>query len=303
VQHHEEMEVLGKEARRHGRLWALLAIGLLVLAVAPALALAGLPLNDDFGSAAKLSGTRASALGTNVLATKQPGEPAHAGAAGGASVWYSWTPDRSGPAQVNTCSKATTFNTVVAVYTRSDAVPPFSNLTKVAGNDDHPGGACSGNRSLVNFDVKGGTTYYVAVDGVGGATGALQVNAGEVSSFAGTTSQGQAIRFRLSDDRKRVTGLKVRLTATCVLTGLATSSSDTFALGSPTSFRLRHGEFGKTVERTSAGVYEERKVRGARSGGAFKGLVRYQTSSLGGSCDSRRVNWTARPATLAGVVP
>jgi hypothetical protein len=40
-------------------------------------------------------------------------------------------------AQVNTCSKATTFNTLVAVYKSSGAVPPFANLTKVAGNDDH----------------------------------------------------------------------------------------------------------------------------------------------------------------------
>jgi hypothetical protein len=299
----EEIEVLGKEARRRGRLWAALASGLLIVVAAPALALPGLPANDNFGSAAKLSGAHASALGTNVLATKQPGEPAHAGSPGGASVWYRWTPDRSGPAQVNTCSAATTFNTVVAVYTRNGAVPPFSNLTKVAGNDDHPGGACSGNRSLVDFDVKGGTTYYVAVDGVGGATGALQVNAGEVSDYAGKTSQGQAIRFRLSDDRTRISELKVRLTATCQLTNIDAATSDTFPLSSPTKFRLRHGEFGRLVTRRYAGVYEERKVRGERKGHAFTGLARYLTSSLGGNCDSERVNWTARPATLRALVP
>jgi hypothetical protein len=297
VHHRDEIEQLGKEARRV-RLWAALAIALLILVAAPALALVGLPLNDDFGNAAKLKGAHASALGTNVLATRQPGEP---GSAGGASVWYSWTPDRSGPAQVNTCSKATTFNTLVAVYTRSGAVPPFSNLNMVAGNDDHPGGACSTNRSLVDFDVKGGTTYHVAVDGVGGATGAFELNVGEVFGYAGRTSQGHAIRFRVSNDRKRVAGMKVRLTATCRLTGIGSSTTDTFPLGGLPKFRLRHGEFGRTLARTREGVYEAKRVRGARSGRAFKGTVRYETSSLGGSCDSRKVGWTARPEPLAGL--
>lgn len=298
MQHLTEMDVLGKEARRRGRLVATVAAGALIVAAVPALALPGLPPNDDFGSAAKLSGRQATALGTNVLATKQPGEPAHAGVSGGASVWYSWTPDRSGPAQVNTCSKATTFNTVVAVYTRSGAVPPFSNLTKVAGNDDHPGGACSEDRSLVDFDVKGGTTYYVAVDGVGGAAGALQVNVGEVSDFAGTTSQGQPIRFRLSKDRRRVTHLNVRMTATCLLSGTALSTSDTFPLGGPSSLRLRDGGFAKTVSSTQSGVYEKRRVSGKRAGRLFAGVARYHSSSVGGSCDTLPVAWTAHPATL-----
>ena len=288
------------EARRV-RPWALIALALLLLAPAPAVALVGLPLNDDFGSATKLTGAHAGTLGTNVLATKEPGEPAHAGNAGGASVWYAWTPAHSGPAQVNTCTKATTFNTLVAVYTRNGAVPPFSNLTKVAGNDDHPGGACSTNRSLVDFDVKGGTTYYVAVDGVGGATGAFQLNAGEVSDFAGSTSQGNSIRFRVSSDRRRVTGLVVRLTATCRL-AIGSSTSDTFPLGAPTTFRLLHGAFAKTVAQTRDGVYEQRRVLGARKGHAFTGTAHYETSSLGGACDSQRVGWTARPVALKGVV-
>jgi hypothetical protein len=179
-------------------------------------------------------------------------------------------------------------------------VPPFSNLNLVAGNDDHPGGACSANRSLVDFDVKGGTTYYVAVDGVGGVTGAFQINVGEVFDYAGKTSQGHAIRFHVSDDRRRVTGMKVRLTAACRLT-VGSSTESTFPLAGLPKFRLRHGEFGKTLEQTKLGVYEEKNVRGARTGRAFKGTVRYQTSSLGGNCDSRRVGWTARPEPLKGI--
>ena len=39
--------------------------------------------------------------GSNQEATKQVGEPSHAGNAGGHSVWFSWTPDVSGPVAIN----------------------------------------------------------------------------------------------------------------------------------------------------------------------------------------------------------
>ena len=293
VQPHDEKQ-LGTEAR-HAGLWAALALVLALVAAVPALAL-GLPLNDGFGHAARLTGSRASAVGTNLAATKQPGEPAHAGDPGGASVWYSWTPDRGGPAQANTCSAATTFDTVVAVYTRDGAVPPFSHLVRVAANDD----GCPGGRSLVDFQAKAGTTYYVAVDGAGGAAGAFRLNVGEVSRYAGTTSQGQAIRFRLSDDRKRVTALVASVTAKCQLTAGPTTS-DTIPIAGLPALSLRHGGFAGAVGLTRDGVYQQKRVRGARAGQAFHGIVRYETSGIGGSCDSRRVTWSARPVRLRGI--
>src|SRR5205085_1387523 len=47
--------------------------------------------NDDFANRAPISGSSLSITGTNVGATKQSGEPIHAGNAGGASVWWTWT--------------------------------------------------------------------------------------------------------------------------------------------------------------------------------------------------------------------
>ena len=46
------------------------------------------PGNDSFASATQLSGTSLSVTGSNVGATKQAGEPNHAGNFGGHSVWY-----------------------------------------------------------------------------------------------------------------------------------------------------------------------------------------------------------------------
>ncbi len=72
------------------------------------------PDNDDFPGLT-LSGLPDSAGGTNLGATKQTGEPDHAGNSGGSSVWYSWTAPSSGTVTVDTCGSG--FNTLLGIYT------------------------------------------------------------------------------------------------------------------------------------------------------------------------------------------
>ncbi len=55
------------------------------------------PANDAFSSCQPLSGSAGTFSGYNIGATKESGEPAHAGNAGGHSVWYCWTAEVSGP--------------------------------------------------------------------------------------------------------------------------------------------------------------------------------------------------------------
>jgi hypothetical protein len=122
------------------------------------------PANDDFDHARALPGSLPQfTAGPTQLATKQPGEPNHAGDPGGHSVWYSWTPIRSGQVDAETCESD--FDTLLAVYTG----PTVDNLTPVAGNDDGGEGCASGSR--VSFDAVAGTTYRIAVDGAGGDEG------------------------------------------------------------------------------------------------------------------------------------
>jgi Bacterial Ig domain len=129
------------------------------------------PANDDFANAEVLSGTSDSASGTNVEATKEEGEPDHAGHSGGASVWYQWEAPESGTAVIDTC--ASDFDTLLGVYTGS----AVGALGEVTSNDDDEGSTCSeaGNSygSRVTFEAHAGTTYRIAVDGYGGATGAV----------------------------------------------------------------------------------------------------------------------------------
>ncbi len=49
------------------------------------------PANDNFANRFELAGAAVSANGHNVLATKESGEPNHNAAAGGKSVWWTWT--------------------------------------------------------------------------------------------------------------------------------------------------------------------------------------------------------------------
>jgi hypothetical protein len=128
------------------------------------------PANDNFTSATLLATTtNISVLATNVLATKEPGEPKHAGAVGGHSVWWKWTAPGNGAVIINT--SGSTFNTVLGVYTGTTV----SNLTPVAANDDVDSG-----RGIFTSQVKtlvtAGTEYEIAVDGKGGASGVVQLN-------------------------------------------------------------------------------------------------------------------------------
>lgn len=120
------------------------------------------PANDDFPGAA-VAGASGSAVGTNVRATAQPGEPDISGVV--QSVWYSWTPPESGQAVVTT--QQATHDTVLAVYTGASV----GGLSQLALNDD----LGTSLQSRVVFPAVAGTTYRIAVDGFASNTGDVGV--------------------------------------------------------------------------------------------------------------------------------
>jgi hypothetical protein len=129
----------------------------------------GAPANDDFWHPSSLGATKSvTLLVSNRFATVQPNEPEHAGVAGGHSIWFKWTAPRSGTYDVDTCGSA--IDTLLGVYTGS----AVSALTPVASNDD-AGGECSPGSRVV-FDATEGTVYRIAVDGKGGAVGAIDLH-------------------------------------------------------------------------------------------------------------------------------
>lgn len=115
--------------------------------------------NDYFSNAIMISGEKitTSAIGT-IAATKEIGEPNHAGNPGGKSVWWKWTAPKAGRVQLDT--QESSFDSLLAVYTGISV----EGLTEVASNDDLEHSTFQFKSSLV-FDAVQGETYYFAVDG------------------------------------------------------------------------------------------------------------------------------------------
>jgi hypothetical protein len=133
----------------------------------------GVPANDAFASSIPLTGLTVSTTGTNVNATKEVGEPNHAGNAGGVSVWWNWTAPLNGTVTIDTAGS--TFDTLLAVYTGT-AVNALTAVT--GGSNDNAGTGIV--TSKVSFAVTAGKVYQIAVDGASAASGAIALNINEV---------------------------------------------------------------------------------------------------------------------------
>src|SRR5256885_1371026 len=109
------------------RFWSIFLIGASTLVGGSASAQS---VNDSFADRILLTGSLIATNGSNVGATKESGEPDHAGAAGGKSVWWSWTAPQSGVVRIGTSGSS--FDTLLAVYTGGS----LETLEVVASNDN-----------------------------------------------------------------------------------------------------------------------------------------------------------------------
>jgi hypothetical protein len=125
------------------------------------------PSNDDFANAAVLGGATGNTSGSSQNATRETGEPYHAGNVGGTSVWFRWQAPSSGTVTFNTAGTA--FDTLLAVYTGASV----SALTPVVSNDDIQS---PDRTSAVTFNAVAGTEYRIALDGYNGASGNYTLN-------------------------------------------------------------------------------------------------------------------------------
>jgi len=125
------------------------------------------PANDNFANRIALSGMVVSTTGWNTNATKESGEPNHAGETGGKSVWWSWVAPSTGTVTISTAGSS--FDTLLGLYTGT----AVSSLTTIASNDDASGSVTT---SLLTAPVIGGTDYEIAVDGYGGAFGSIDLS-------------------------------------------------------------------------------------------------------------------------------
>ncbi len=125
------------------------------------------PPNDNFANRVTLAGSNIYTNGSNVGATFETNEPMHLVTFGGKSIWWKWTAPSSGGVMLTTSNSAV--DTILCVY-RGNAL---TNLVFVAGNDN---ASETDLTSIAYFNVTGGTTYQIAVDGFDGDSGAISLH-------------------------------------------------------------------------------------------------------------------------------
>ena len=203
------------------------------------------PRNDNFANAYTIakpsSPSSITFVANNVDATKETGEPNHAGNPGGKSVWWNWTAPTSGSATFAT--KGSGFDTLLAVYTGSSV----SGLTLVASDDNS--GQCG--TSQVTFTPASGTTYRIAVDGYNGAQGTIRLNLQTDSS-----AQPTSLQFTLSTVQRPAGQFKVTVTGPASASVTLDTSSDlsTWTPGYATFTLSGTGSFAYTDTSASPSV-------------------------------------------------
>ncbi len=130
------------------------------------LAIQGPSSADAFKARVSLEGFSGLISGSNQGATREAGEPNHAGKSGGKSIWYTWRAPGTGVATFNT--QGSGLDTLLAVYNGEK----IETLTEVA-SDDEDGGF---HTSLVRFNATRSVDYQIAVDGFAGAEGDILLN-------------------------------------------------------------------------------------------------------------------------------
>jgi hypothetical protein len=109
------------------------------------------------------------------------------GVIGGASEWVTFIAEVSGNLFLNT--EGSSYDTVMAVFRRSPTNAAFLEMLACDNN-----GGADGKDSSLSLPVEMGKTNYVLVDGVGGATGILQLNyslaTDTVLKYLGVTPNG-----------------------------------------------------------------------------------------------------------------
>lgn len=185
-----------------------------------------LPFADNFASAVIVTEMCSLARGSNLVSSRETGEPQHHDKPGTNSVWLAWQPNADGVATFST--RGSSFDTLLAVYTGSG----LGNLTKVVSDDD-AGGLYT---SKVTFSAMSGQTYWIAVDGLRGATGQILLKwCLETSTLLGLTPPPKTV---VGPERNRIAKRSSPPPAPDFPRFVTQPTSRTVAIGTPAEFHV-----------------------------------------------------------------
>lgn len=130
------------------------------------------PVNDNFASRLPISAPGNTGSGYNFGATRETGEPSHAGYSGARSVWWAWIAPQSGYFRLHASSQGI-YSQLLGVYTGG----AVNALTPVAS--DQSSGSYSNStyyaEGEVLFNAVSNTAYAFAVDTSSGDAGWIQL--------------------------------------------------------------------------------------------------------------------------------
>ena len=200
-------------------------------------------VNDNFGNRLPLSGPNPIAVTNLSAATSEQGEPNHAGASVGKSLWWTWTAPSTGTVNFSTYGS---YAPDIQAQTRTLAIytgTSLSGLSEVASSNSKIGTLPASLQPVThinasfNAPVTAGVTYQIAVDstGVAGDTGAtvLAINCPPtiVSGASANAVIGSSFSYTItaSNDPSgfAATGLPAGLSlnpATGIISGICTQT-------------------------------------------------------------------------------
>lgn len=130
-------------------------------------------LQDMFDDRQVVTNWSGSLKGNNSDATAEPGEPKHGGKSGGHSLWISWIAPTNGIVQFETEASDVSDTLLSAYYFASTNQSSFDQLIEAARSDDAE--RYGDRESEVEFGVRAGQRYEIAVDGYYGARGRVEL--------------------------------------------------------------------------------------------------------------------------------
>jgi len=207
------------------------------------------PPNDNFANATAISfsGSSTTLTGFNTNATKEVGEPNHAGNIGGRSVWWKWTAPASTMVTLDT--KGSYFDTTLAVYTGS----AVSMLTLVAANDDIQDGVRQ--NSSLTFNATADTTYYIAVDGFNGVAQGY---------MSGADSAGITLNLAMAVANGTAPQIATQPSSLTVTAGTSVSFSVSATGTAPLNYQWNFN--GTAVSGATSATYSLNNVQSANAG-------------------------------------
>lgn len=159
------------------------------------------PANDDFDHATQVLSSGGSIRVTTEGASREPGEPWHAGSPFGSSVWLRWTAQRSGAASIFPCEG--TFHPVIEVFT-GQVVSSLASIGYGAGGIPGEGNCSLGGRGGTGFTAVAGQTYSISVDGPDGLWGWADLYLSEAMAPPGPSKAWIAPRIKIHGNRANI---------------------------------------------------------------------------------------------------